>query len=161
MSYCTEQILLLAGSIYTGIGAPTAQSVGYVSGWITNSGGMLGEVNNRLGTSFYLSGAGPCIEDGFGPEEGAIATFAYQLSYYRGRALAVLANATSAVMWTELREGDTTIRRESPSSIAKVYSALGNDAEKALNGAVHDWKLNHTLSVAVNAEDLASYPSPS
>lgn len=158
-SFCTEQILLLAGSIYTGIGAPSAQSVGYVSGWLTSSGGMLGDLNNRLGTSFYLSGAGPCIAGGFTPEEGAIAAMIYDMSYSFGQARAALANGGS--MWTSIAEGDTKINRASAVEVSKAYRGMATDAETTLNGMIHDWKLNHSLATTVNAESLASWPSPS
>ena len=72
MSFCTDQILSLASGIYQSIGSPTSQSVGFISGWLTSSGGMLGEVNTKLDTCFYISGDAPCIAGGFGPgAEGA------------------------------------------------------------------------------------------
>ena len=157
MSYCTEQIVLLAGNIYTGIGAPTSQSVAYVSGWVTSSG-ALGDINNRLGTSYYLSGTSPCIAGEFGPQEGQIMTLIYQRDYYFTEARRVLAGG--GTFWTSMADGDTRLSRESATKVAREYRELSKDMDHELRLAIHDWKLNHSLTVSVNASPLASWPTP-
>lgn len=156
MSYCTAQILLLAGSIYSGIGAPSAQSIGYVSGWITNSG-SLGDINNRLTTCFYLDTDAPCIV-GFGPEEAVIYTEIYEMNYYESQALATLVGG--GTYWLNMKEGDTSISRESPVKIAKAYRDLQDAAQKQLQIAVANWKVAHANPATVDASDLYSWPTP-
>lgn len=158
MAYCTQQIVALAGSIYSGIGAPSAQSVGFVSGWITSSG-VLGDINNRLNTDFYLDGSGPCIAGDFGDAEGAILDQMYQSAYYRQRALAALAGADSS-SWTSMKEGDTAISREKSSDRSKAYLDMSKDSDQNLYIAINNWKVGHSIPASIDGSDLASFPSP-
>ncbi len=156
MSYCTAQILQLASGIYQGLGSPPAQSIGYVSGWITSSGN-LGDLNNRLNTCFYLDGDAPCIA-GFGPQEAAIYAEIYEMYYYESLALAALAGG--GTFWTSMREGDTTIQRDSPIKLAKAYRDLQDAAQKQLHIAVANWKVGHSIPTTVDGSSLYSWPSP-
>lgn len=158
MSFCVSDILLLAGSIYTGIGAPTAQSVGYVSGWITQPS-TIGDLNNRLNVCFAITGDQPCIAGCFGDSEASILALMYTTDYYRQRANAVLAGGDTSA-WVRLREGDSDVSRETRAGMAKVYLDLSKDSQQALYVAVANWKVGHTLSVSVDGSSLYSWPSP-
>lgn len=158
MSYCASDIVLLAGQIYTGIGAPSAQSPGYISGWLTQPAN-LGGLNNRLNTSFYLSGSSPCILGDFGDAEANIYSLVYQSDYYRQRSLAVLAGGDSGP-WLSLAEGDSKVSRESTASRSAAYLNLAKDADKTLWIAVANWKIGQSLCATVDGTDLPAYPSP-
>ncbi len=158
MSFCTSDVLLLAGSIYTGIGAPSAQSVGYVSGWITQPS-TIGDLNNRLTAGFYLSGDSPCIAGCFGNPEASILSQMYITDYYRQRANTVLAGADVSA-WTSMAEGDTKVARETRVGLAKAYLELSKDAQQALYVAVANWKLAHSIPLSIDGSSLYSYPSP-
>lgn len=158
MSFCTDQILSLASGIYQSIGSPTSQSVGFISGWLTSSGGMLGEVNTKLDTCFYISGDAPCIAGGFGPDEMYITTLVYQANYYESRALNALASIGTP--WTNMKEGDTSITRESSVNISKQYLAMHANAVDQTRISMRDYKLNRTIPGTVDASDLYSFPSP-
>ena len=158
MSFCTDQILSLASGIYQSIGSPTSQSVGFISGWLTSSGGMLGEVNTKLDTCFYISGDAPCIAGGFGPDEAYITTLVYQANYYESKALSSLAGLGTP--WTNMKEGDTSITRESSVNISKQYLAMHANATDQTRISMRDYKLNRTLPGTVDASDLYSFPSP-
>ena len=160
MSYCAQQILDLATSIYSDIGSPSDQSVGYLSGVISNSG-FLGQINNTLGTCFYLSGDAPCIV-GFTPEEGAIGSLMYQTNYFQKARLAVLQGGISSAAdsWVQLDEGDSRIKRDSRTLYAKEYGALWKDADKSLKEALSYWTLNHTVPQGINAAQTYGWPSP-
>lgn len=158
MSFCTDQILSLASGIYQSIGSPTAQSVGFISGWITSSGGMLGDINTKLDTCFYLSGSAPCIAGGFGDQEESFSYLLYQSSYYETKALSALAGLSTP--WTTMKEGDTTIVRESSVNISKQFLAMHENAQQQIRLAIHDYKLNRQIPGTVDASDLYSYPSP-
>lgn len=158
MSFCTDQILSLASGIYQSIGSPTAQSVGFISGWITSSGGMLGDMNTKLDTCLSLSGSAPCIAGDFGDQEESLAYLLYQSSYYESKALSTLGALSTP--WTTLKEGDTTITRESSVNISKQYLAMHENAQAQIRLAIHDYKLNRQIPGTVDASDLYSFPSP-
>lgn len=157
MSFCTTDILTLADGMYRDINSPSSLSIGYISGVLTSSG-SLGDLNNRLGTSFYLSGAGPCIAGGFGQEEATIYSLAFMSNYYRKQHLATMQGGGSFV--TSLSDGDSKYSREAGTKIAAEYRAMYREIEDDLNSKVALWKLNHALAVDVRAEDLASWPTP-
>lgn len=154
MSYCVNEITLLAGHIWSGLGAPTAQSVGYVSGWLMTSGN-LGNLNNRLSTDLSISGA--CI-NGMEPEEATIYQSIYNCEYYESQSLATLAGG--GTFYTSLSEGDSRMTRTSPVEIAKAYLALRENSQKALYVQVANYKTRVTIPACVDSTDLPSWPSP-
>lgn len=158
MSYCVQQIVQLAGEIYTGIGAPSSLSVGYISGWLVSSGN-LGDINNRLTTCFSLSGDAPCIVGGFGAPESSIYELMFQTSYYLQQANSVLANGGN-VPWTSMKEADTSITREGTVARSKAYLNLYESTDGNLRVAVANWKLAHSIPLTVDGSSLYSWPSP-
>lgn len=160
MSYCVDQILELATDIYGSIGSPSSISIGFISGWLVDSGN-LGDLNNKLGTSFYLSGDAPCITDGgggFGGEEASIYTLMYKGDFYEGQSLSVLANMGSA--WTSLGEGDTRVAREGPSKASAAYLALNKQSNAFLRLAISDYKRRISVPQSVDSSQTYSWPSP-
>jgi hypothetical protein len=157
MSFCTNQVLALSSGIYTNLGSPTAQSIGLISGWITQSGNI-GALNGRLNTCFSLSGAGPCFSEDFGESEAYIYGLVYQMEYYRQQAANSLAGA--GVMWTTLKEADSTVVRESPVKVSQAYRELQEATQKTLHIAVANWKLGVSLVSSVDGSSLYSWPSP-
>lgn len=157
-SFCAPQIYTLATSIFNEIGSPPSQSIGYISGWLSSSG-TLGDLNNRLGTCFWVSGDAPCIVD-YTNAEGAIASQIYQSSYYNRQALSVLQGGIDSTPWTSLAEGDSKVSRESRSSFAKEYRELYKQSEEKLVGLIHYWTLNHTVPQGIDAAQTYAFPSP-
>lgn len=155
MSYCGNDVQDLANSIYKSIGSPPSQSICFVSGWLMDSSN-LGDLNNRLSTSFSITGS--CITPDFGPEEESIYSQIYVWQFYNSMALSALANGGS--FWTNLAEGDSKISRDSPANISKAYMAMNVNAERTLRQAVHDYKLRISVPQSVDASSLPSYPSP-
>lgn len=159
MSYCVDQIVQLATDIYASINSPSFLSVSFISGWIVDSGN-LGDINNKLGTSFYLSGDAPCITDaggGFAGEEAAIYTLMYKGDFYESQSLNAIAGGAG---WVTLSEGDTKVGREKSSDISKAFLALNTQSNTFLRLAIHDYKLRITVPQSVDASSLYSYPTP-
>ena len=158
MSYTTPQILSLAQDIYTTIGSPTNQSVAFISGWITDSG-TLGSLNNKLFTSFYLTGADPDITDAngnFGPEEADILSLSYEVYYYKQQAVVTLQNGNT--FWTSLTEGDSKLARERTTDVSARYSALGTEANRLLRLAIHDYQWRIVTPQSISASQSFGYP---
>lgn len=156
MSFCTEQILLLASGVYQELNSPTEISVGYISGIFTSSGN-LGSLNLKLSTCFWFSGDAPCIAGGFGAEEAAIYALTYQTQYYSRAAHNVLITAGG---WTNLSEGDSRVAREGSAQRSKGYLELSKNADQNLRIAVNHWKVAHSIPGQVVAASLASWPTP-
>lgn len=144
--YTTNDILTLASGIYSDLGSPPNISVGYISGYITSSG-TLGDLNNKLCTSFYLNGADPDIVDPFGPEEGNIVELMFRVQFFSQQAMSVLA-VGGASYWTSLTEADTKITRN-PIEYAKQYLAWKVDAQSQLRLAIHDYQLRLSVPAQI------------
>lgn len=158
--FCSNQIYQLANTIWQDIGTPTNISLGYVSGWIVNSGAGLGQLNNTLGTCVYQSGDAPCLV-GFEPEMAPIVNTLYQITYYNQQRLATLrGNGDPNALWTTLKEGDSTITRSDVTKVAASYRDLYTDSNKRLNELVHYWTLNHSVPQGIDAAQLYAWPSP-
>jgi hypothetical protein len=157
MSYGTPEVLKMASGIMADLGNPTDISIGYVSGWITSSGGMLGEVNFRLSIYTHLTGDSPTIEN-FGDQEESIARLFFKRDYYEKRSLAALTATT--MPWTNIKDGDSSITRESSVAISKAFNTLYINADNQSKVAVANWKRSNTNLATVDAMTLYSWPSP-
>jgi hypothetical protein len=62
--------------------------------------------------------------------------------------------------WINMKEGDTSITRESSVNISKQYLALHANAVDQTRVSMRDYKLNRTFPYTVDASDLYSSPSP-
>lgn len=152
--YCAQQVLQLASGVWEDIGSPTAQSVGYISGVLTSSG-LLGDLNSRLTTCFWISG-GSCIAGGFGGEEANILSLLYQSRYMRTAGM----NALAAGGWTSIKDGDSAYSREGASRTASEYREMRKQLMEQVHIAVANWKVGHTAPTSVDALPLDSWPSP-
>lgn len=157
MSYTAEQIALLAGGIYTGIGSPTSQSVGYVSGWLTDPTN-LGDLNNRLNTSFFISGGG--VDGGFGDLEASIYSAMYKMEYYESQSRNALLGGGSSFAWLNMKEGDSSITRVNPVDISKALLSLHENAQASLYVAISNWKRGQSLVANVDSASSYSWPTP-
>ena len=157
MSYCADNIVLLAGTIYSGLDSPSSTSIGLISGWVASSG-ALADINVRLGTNFYLSGASPCITNGFGPEEANILGLLYNTTYYLGRARNSLVNGGTFII--SIGDGDSRFTRESAVKVAREYRELYKEVENDMRLAIYNWKLNKALPVDVRFSNPTAYPTP-
>jgi hypothetical protein len=158
MSFCTQQVLALASDWYSELGSPSSISIGYVSGWITSSGGMLGQLNTKLSINLTLSGSDPCINGGFGAEEQYIAGILFKAEFYEKQALSAL--TSMSIPWTNIRDGDSSLTRESATNISKAYMAMHENAQEESRVAVANWKRGATNVAMVDAQSLYSWPSP-
>lgn len=155
-TFCSQEVLTLASGIWESVNSPSAMSVAYVSGVLTSSG-FLGAINTRLTTDFWVSG-GACIAGCFGAEEQNIASLQFQHDYWQRLRSQALGSA--GMMWTSLREGDSSVVRESPVKLASEYGKLAKDVQEELQIAVAGWKLGHTSPCDVEYAPPAAYPTP-
>lgn len=155
--FCSAQIVALASGVWQELNSPTAISVGYISG-IFSSSGFLGELNNRLTTSFYFSGDGPCIVGGFGGKEAAIYALMYEAMFLKRMGLSAM--QAGGTFWVSIAENDSRVARESPTKVAAEYREMKKEVDEDLRIATAQWKIAHTLAVGVNFASLSSWPTP-
>ena len=80
----------------------------YISGWLANNIGML---NNRLFTSFEVSGNYFTPTGSFQQEERSVYKQMYLYEFYTKKTRQVLRGIDSSADFITLREGDSTITR--------------------------------------------------
>jgi len=116
--------------------------------------GDLGQLNILINQSFGYTGADGNPSPRLQEEEEQILSQIYIKDYYFKEARRVLrglydtssASAMSTTEWTELREGDTTIRRNvfgarERSTAARAYRDLAEEADKKITELVYAYNM--------------------
>ena len=121
-----------------------------VSGWLANNIGMF---NNRLFTTFEVSGNYFAPTGSFQQEERSVYKQMYLYEFYTKKTRQVLRGIDSSVDFITLREGDSTITRTNKNEIAKTYRGLANDANEELEKLVTSYNMYQAEPVQVAGED--------
>lgn len=104
---------------------------------------LVGELNARLDLCVSVSES-----EEFDPEletdQAAILRWMFLVKYY-GRHIRENLGA-NGVQWTEIREGDSVIKRASKTDVARSYMALKRDAEAELNRLVGLYRINYAIT---------------
>ena len=116
--------------------------------------GHLGQVNVLLNQSFGYTGADGNPSPRLKQEEQEILVQIYLKDYYFKEARRVLrglydtgsASAMSSTEWTELREGDSTIRRNvygarERNTSARVYKEMAEEADRKITELVYAYNM--------------------
>lgn len=136
--------------------------------------GRLGEMNVLLNQSFCYTGCDGNPFPRLGKEEGDILQHLYMRDYNTKQAQKIMRglydeNTTASVIqneaeWTELSEGDTTIRRSPGSSassasnriaLSKDFKALSDDADRKIKQLVYNYNMYGAQPRQVAGEDGA------
>ena len=133
---------------------------------LTISGGLsgrLGQLNVLINQSFYFSGSGGAITPPLQEEEKGILVQIYLKDYYFKEARKMLRSLqaealTTEPQWTELREGDTTIKRGVFSAKDKVaaskhYQGLAEEADRKITELVYAYNMYGAVPRQVAGDD--------
>lgn len=164
----------LASGIWEDLGSPTTPTVIAISGWI-GSDRAVGKLNVLLGTEFIVDVSGyyngQYFDAGgysgqyvpgdyypaFGNVEAAIFGEIYKFDYYakkiRDVMNGILEGTAAEVDWSELSEGDTTIRRSNRSEVAKTYRGMQQDSTAELQKLVGYYRENKALPREVTTQE--------
>lgn len=99
----------------------------------------VGEVNTLLNTSFTVSG-GEVV--GFHEEEAAILRELYVIQYYKKQTRSVLKQAddsANSLDFSELREGDSVVKRSSKRDHLKDYKSLIMHSQQILDKLIANY----------------------
>lgn len=133
-----DYIIGLASGIWQDINSPSGVTPLYISGWLVSDQNV-GKLNALLSTCFSGDGAG-CIGPSLGPQEQGIYGEIYKQLYWQQQINANL--GAGGIMWVEMQEGDSKIRRASPTEVAKVYKDLWKESTLNLNNLITSYKIN-------------------
>lgn len=131
-------------NIYNELGEPADYSSQKISAWVLDNAN-LGKLNNLIGTCFSgVSYANDCgnvtgygIEPAIRNDQLAIYKMLFDYEYFKGEARNMAkSSATMGNDWTELREGDSSIKKINKNEISKNFRALSRDAKEDLDKAV-------------------------
>ena len=122
----------------------------FISGWLANN---IGQLNNRLFTSYEVSGAYFAPTGSFKQEERAIYKQMYLYEFYTKKTRQVLRGVDSEVDFISLREGDSMITRTNKNELAKTYRGLANDANAELEKLITSYNMYQAAPMQVAGED--------
>lgn len=131
-------------NIYNELGEPADYSSQKISAWILDNAN-LGKLNNLIGTCFsgvsYTNDFGNVTGYGIEPairnDQLAIYKMLFNYEYFKNEARNMAkSSATKGNDWTELREGDSSIKKINKNEIAKNFRTLSRDAKDDLDKAV-------------------------
>ena len=126
----------------------------FISGWLANN---IGQLNNRLFTSYEVSGAYFAPTGSFKQEERAIYKQMYLYEFYTKKTRQILRGVDSEVDFISLREGDSMITRTNKNELAKTYRGLANDANAELEKLITSYNMYQAAPVQVAGEDGQVY----
>lgn len=127
-------IVDIADQLFRELQEPDDISIPNIIFWLQSN---LNTLNLLIGTSYALDENEVVVPE-LGDTESAVLKYLY-LIYYYGRLVKISLGAAS-YSWTELNEGDTTIRVVSKNEIAKSYIQLKSALELQLNRLIFSYK---------------------
>lgn len=127
----------LAYQTWNDLDEPSTVNPSFISGWMVNAANV-GKLNNLISTNY--TGVNGTISPEIGQEEAAIYSEMYQSLYYKQRINENL--GAGGVQWVELENGDSRVRRASPTEVAKVYKDLLRECNANLKDLITNYKYN-------------------
>lgn len=144
----------ISNQIYADLGSPATPTSSGIQFWLT---AHLGDLNNAIATRFCLVNAAsgwvqPCMRQ----QEASIFMNLYLVYYYRLQMNNNL--GATAYDWSEVTEGDSSVRRVSKNEIAKTFRGLMNDTQKLVNDQAAHYRFDKSLPQSIEAiTDLHQY----
>ena len=131
-------------NIYNELGEPFNYSPQKITSWVLDNSN-LGKLNNLIGTCFsgvsYTNDCGNVTGYGIDPainnDQLAIYKMLFDYEYFKAESRNVArSSATIGSDWTDLREGDSSIKKINKNEISKNFRALSRDSKEDLDKAV-------------------------
>lgn len=154
-----------ASGVWQDLGSPSALSALTISGYAIQPS-TLGRLNVLIGTCYQSTGhlvTGTIFNSvpDLTNTELSLIEGLFRVSYYNQLAMAMMGSTQAGIGWESIKEGDTTIRRGSPTNIGKEYREMAKDTQVILNRLVNAY---HTeIQSSSTPRDVAflnpSYPS--
>jgi hypothetical protein len=130
--------------VYNDLGEPIDYTIAKISAWFLDNANV-GKLNNLIGTQ--ISGVG--YKDNYGVVTGydlvpnptndqlAIYKMIFDCDYFKNQSKNLARSATTIGNdWTDLREGDSSIKKINKNEISKNFRGLAQDCQAELNKTV-------------------------
>jgi hypothetical protein len=130
--------------------------ISYVSGWLETN---LGELNGLLHEDFYVDESGNIGPSGLAPVEQNIFSYLYQINYYDKAAREALRGIVwgnlSGVSddWTSIKEGDSSIQRQSKNSISRTFVEVSRETRKRMTELIYQYNSTKASPLQVAGHD--------
>lgn len=130
--------------------------ISYISGWLD---AHIGELNTYIHEDFYVDSSGNFQPRPLTKEETHIFATLYEIHYYEKASREVLRSSVyptateTALDWLMIKEGDTTIQRQSKTSISSAFAQFVKEAEKKLQNLVYQYNMHQSSAIQVAGED--------
>lgn len=141
---CQDYLTQLVTNVYYDLGEPVNYSPARLTSWFIDNSN-LGKLNNLIGTTFsgvaYQNQESLVTGYGINPEPSndqlAIYKMLFDYEYFKGEARNIAkSSATKGSDWTDLKEGDSTIKKINKNEISKNLRTMSRDAKEDLDKAV-------------------------
>lgn len=130
--------------------------ISYVSGWLEVN---LGELNGLLHEDFYIDSNGNIGPNGLAPIEQNIYAYLYKINYFDKAAREALRgfiwggeNGLSDD-WTSIKEGDSSIQRQSKNSISRTFMDFSKDTRERMNELIYQYNSTKASPLQVAGSD--------
>ena len=136
--------------------------ISYVSGWLETN---LGELNGLTHEDFYIDSSGNIGPDGLEPVEENIFAALYEINYYDKAARDALRGFIWGINgvaddWTSIKEGDSSIQRQSKNSISRTFLDFSKEAKTRLDNLLHQYNNQKASPLQVAGTDAYTiYPA--
>jgi hypothetical protein len=119
--------------------------ISYISGWLD---AHVGELNTYIHEDFTIDDSGYFQPRELTKEESHIFATLYEIHYYEKasreslRSSVYPTSADASSDWLMIKEGDTTIQRQSKATVSSAFAAFAREAEKKLTHLVFQHNSN-------------------
>lgn len=134
----------IAGEIYADLESPSSPDAAAIEIWLRTH---IGDLNTALGLSITIVANELSVD--LSEAEKSIFKDIYLSSYY-GLQIRRYTGA-SAYDWSEVTEGDSTVRRVSKNELAKTIQTLKRDLDAALKDKINRYRFDKSLPVSQEA----------
>jgi hypothetical protein len=152
----------ISNDLWEEMGSPTNLSASSIETKLLSSG-YIGNFDILVNGCHYLdydySISGYCITPTLSSDEQSIYYQLYLTDYYKRRINEVLTlnNGSTSTMWTNIKEGDSSITRSNPVDMAKVLKDSYVESKKSLEKLIDDYKKNSSNSVSIDYLNIEQY----
>jgi hypothetical protein len=136
----------LSTTTWEDIGSPTDYSPTSVQTWMVYNIGRLNAATYNCYTAVGATGVVPEL----GNQESAILGEIFKSNYYGRKIMSTLTAGSLATSWTSLTDGDSSIKRMSPSEAAKVFKDLKNSSDAQLRLLINDYRNGKSNPLSVD-----------
>lgn len=142
-----------ATQTYLELNEPSGISATYIKNWFLSNVGNLNIVLNAT-----YSGVTGSISPQISGDAQYIFKELFNIAYYSRLITQNLGANAYSTDFTEVKEGDSSIRRVSKNEIAKTYMTLKRQSQETLTDLIKMWRMNQCNPQSIDYNNSILYP---